>query len=96
MKIVKTNSRYHLHRMGFPIALKFGPEDGNLQSHNVRWWLTERYGEEPWPMWEKKNHPWCSKMGRWSRKKGVDTFIGLKDESIITALVLALDLNVVK
>lgn len=95
MKIVKTNSRYRLHKMGFPIALKFNSH-GAHNVYAVMVWLSERYGPEPWAQGEKRHHSWCSIMGKWSRKKGQDTFIGIKDESVITALVLALGLEVVK
>jgi hypothetical protein len=87
MKVVKTRQGQRLHRMGFPVALKFENLESSREATD---WLTEHYGAEPWMTSEKRYHTWCSLLGRWTRKTGAATFVGVKDERMITTLLLAL------
>lgn len=89
MKVQKTNRRQRLHRMGFGVAVVFDfNDDDRLKAANQ--WLEQLYGAEPWHTAKKPYHPWTTLLGRWSRKSGCKTYIGLKDPTVISALLLAL------
>lgn len=88
MKVRKTTSRERLNRMGFPVTVTFEfNDDARIKAATE--WLAQVYGAEPWHTGKKQYHPWCTQLGRWSRKSGCKTYFGLKDPTIVSALLLA-------
>lgn len=88
MKVRKTTSRERLNRLGFPVAMTFDFNDDKRIKAATKW-LEQLYGAEPWATASKRYHPWCTQLGRWSRKSGCKTYIAVKDPTIVSALLLA-------
>ncbi len=95
MKIVKTQSRWKLHRFGFPVALRFNDYHEFMNS-KVEQWCKQHLGRETW-MRDEKN-----RSGEWTTHWGSPTsqgrpyFIGFRDPGNITMLTLALSLELEK
>ena len=87
MKIIKLNGRYVLGREGFIHGLEFASGETVTLSRverKLREMLGNGWGRYSWQT--SPHHQW----GSWHNHKNYRTYVGVRDEAIITAILLSL------
>ena len=86
MKVVKTQSRWNLHKAGFPVALRFEGWQECRES-GIEAWLRDHLGKECW--WDGASGDWRSAWGRAPNSSSPRPYyIGLRNEAAVTMILL--------
>ena len=88
MKIIKLNNRFALGREGFTYGLEFASGDTVKLSRverKLREMLGNGWGRYSWQT--SYHHNW----GSWRNHKNYRTYIGVRDEAVLTALMLIME-----
>jgi hypothetical protein len=88
MKIIKLNQRFVLGREGFTHGLEFASRESVLLSQverKLQEMLGWGWGRYSW------QHSSCHKWGSYRNHKNFRTYVGVRDEAILTALMLSIE-----
>ena len=88
MKFIKLNSRYVLGREGFTHGLEFTSKELVNQTQvevKLREMLGAGWSRYSW------QHSSCHSWGSWRNEKNFRTYVGVRDEAVLTALMLSIE-----